>query len=127
MIANNGGSLTTSLTTTSTGEFQFNLPLSQDYTLTPRRNDDVYNGVSTFDLLLISKHILNVDLLNSPYKVLAADANRSGSVSTLDLVAIRKVILRESNSFPNNTSWRFVSNSQAVSYTHLTLPTIYSV
>ena len=112
LIANNGGSLTTSLMTTSTGEFQFNLPLSQDYTLTPRRNDDVYNGVSTFDLLLISKHILNVDLLNSPYKVLAADANRSGSVSTLDLVAIRKVILRESNSFPNNTSWRFVSNSQ---------------
>ena len=109
---NDGATMTTTVNTDASGTYQFLLPLGGDYTVTPMRNDDVFNGVSTFDLLLISKHILNVSLLNSPYKVLAADANRSGSVSTLDLVAIRKIVLREANSFPNNTSWRFVSKSQ---------------
>jgi hypothetical protein len=49
-----------------------------------------------------------VQELDSPYKVIAADANNSGTVSTLDLVAIRKVILVIEDNFPNNTSWRFV-------------------
>ena len=97
--------------TDATGEYQFLLPVNGDYTVTPMRNDDVTNGVSTFDLVLISKHILNVQLLNSAYKVIAADANNSGSVSTLDLVAIRKVVLRVADEFPNNTSWRFVDKS----------------
>jgi len=72
------------------------------------KTDDVRNGVSTFDLAMISKHVLNVAPLNSPYKIIAADANNSGTVTTLDLVAIRKVVLFVSNEFPNNTSWRFV-------------------
>ena len=110
---NSGAALSVNAMTDASGGYSIgNLPLGGDYTIAPMKNDDVFNGVSTFDLLLISKHILNVNLLNSPYKVLAADANRSGNVSTLDLVAIRKVVLRESNSFPNNTSWRFVSKSQ---------------
>ena len=56
----------------------------------------------------ISKHILNVDLLNGPYKRIAADANRSGTITTLDLIQIRKLILNVITAFPNNTSWRFV-------------------
>ena len=40
--------------------------------------------------------------------MIAADANRSGSVTTLDIVAVQKLILHISNDFPNNTSWRFV-------------------
>src|SRR5690606_6991953 len=55
-----------------------------------------------------SKHILNVQKLDSPYKIIAADVNHSGNVSTFDLVALRKVILRVATDFPNNTSWRFV-------------------
>jgi len=108
---NSAASMLNSVTTDATGEYNFSLPLGGDYSITPMRNDDVANGVSTFDLVLVSKHILNVNLLDSPYKVLAADANRSGSISTLDLVAIRKVVLRLTNEFPNNTSWRFVEKS----------------
>ncbi|MBK8562406.1 MAG: T9SS type A sorting domain-containing protein [Saprospiraceae bacterium] len=64
--------------------------------------------MSTFDLVLISKHILGVTPLGSPYKIIAADANRSNSVTTFDLVEIRKLILFINSDFPNNTSWRFV-------------------
>ncbi len=104
------------ITTSNDGEYLFpSLPAGGDYSVTPMRNDDVDNGVSTYDLVLISKHVLNVDLLDSPYKVVAADANKSGNISTLDLVAIRKVILRVENQFPNNTSWRFVDKAYAFS------------
>jgi hypothetical protein len=79
-----------------------------DYTITPRLNTDHVNGVSTFDLLLIRKHILGVTALDSPYKLIAADANASKSVTTLDLIAIQKLILNLDQAFKNNTSWRFV-------------------
>ena len=107
---NNGNG---SMTTDATGEFSFAVPAGGDYTVTPMRTDDAANGVSTFDLIKISRHILNVELLDSPYKIIAADANGSNNISTVDLIAIRKVILRVANEFPNNTSWRFVDKSYA--------------
>jgi len=71
------------------------------------------NGVSTLDLVLIQKHILSIQDLDSPYKVIAADANRSGSVTATDLISIRKVILGLDTSFPNdNMPWRFVDSDQ---------------
>ncbi len=82
-----------------------------DYTVVPSHDVNPLNGVSTFDLVLISKHILGVTPLGSPYKILAADANRSNSVTTFDLVEIRKLILFINEDFPNNTAWRFVEKS----------------
>ena len=125
---NNNSSLMGNVITDATGDYEFNnLPLGGDYTVTPMRNDDITNGVSTFDLVLISKHILNAQLLDSPYKILAADANRSSSVSTLDLVAIRKAVLRVANTFPNNTSWRFVDKDQTLNSTNPWSATILSL
>jgi hypothetical protein len=69
------------------------------------------NGVTTYDLVLISKHILGYDTIDDPYFQLAADVNRSGSITTADLVAIRKVLLGLETSFPNNGSWRFMPES----------------
>lgn len=84
------------------------LPTCDGYEVIPFRNDAPDAGVSTMDLVLIQKHILGQDLLDSPYQLIAADANNSGTVSTLDMVDIRKVILVVSDNFTNNTSWRFV-------------------
>ncbi len=113
------GDMNNMLTTANDGNFAFNnLIEGNDYTVTPMRNDDIDNGVSTYDLALISKHVRNVELLNSPYKMIAADANNSGNISTLDLVAIRKVILFVAAEFPNNTSWRFVSKDQILNPTN---------
>jgi hypothetical protein len=66
--------------------------------------------VSTLDLVLIQKHLLGRAKLNSPYKLIAADANRSGVITALDLLEIRKLILGITNKFQNNTSWRFVDD-----------------
>jgi len=90
------------------GFFTFQLTAGLDYTLTPYLNADPLNGVSTFDLVLMSKHILGVDLLDSPYKRIAADVNRSETITTLDMIQLRKLILNIDTEFSNNTSWRFI-------------------
>lgn len=96
----------------SNGLFNFNeLPGCQPYTLAPYRNDNPLNGVTTFDLVLISKHLLGTDTIDSPYKIIAADANRSGSVTSFDIVTLRRLILGIDTVFANNTSWRFVPAS----------------
>ncbi|MEO1260931.1 MAG: hypothetical protein AAFZ15_19180 [Bacteroidota bacterium] len=76
--------------------------------LLPYKNIEPNNGVTTFDIVLLVKHILGVELLDSPYKIIAADINRSNTVTTFDAVEMRKLILGINTEFPNNTSWRFV-------------------
>jgi hypothetical protein len=77
------------------------------YKVTPFKNDNPSNGVSTFDLVLMSKHILGVQKLASPYQLLAADINHSNTITTADMVELRKLILKINDNFTNNTSWRF--------------------
>ncbi|MBK9335078.1 MAG: T9SS type A sorting domain-containing protein [Lewinellaceae bacterium] len=96
-------------TTDGQGAYIVNgLPYGADHTVTPLKDNDPLNGVSTFDLVLINKHILGLEPLNSPYKMIAADANNSRSITTFDIVELRKLILGIYTELPNNTSWRFV-------------------
>jgi len=91
------------------GSYVFeNLEEDFDYTVTAFRNDNHLNGVTTFDIVLISKHILGLQPLDSPYKRIAADVNHSESITTLDIIHMRKLILNIYEEFPSNTSWRFI-------------------
>ncbi len=78
------------------------------YDLIPARNNDPLNGVTTYDLTLISKHILGITPLDSPYKIIAADANQDGKVTTFDMLILRKLILGNIDELPNGKSWRFI-------------------
>ncbi|MBK9335074.1 MAG: HYR domain-containing protein [Lewinellaceae bacterium] len=98
--------------TDHSGLFQFLfVPTLGSYTVTPLKDNDPLNGVSTFDLVLINKHILGLEPLNSPYKMIAADANNSKSITTFDIVELRKLILGLYTDLPDNTSWRFVDEA----------------
>ena len=77
-------------------------------TVIPEYNINYLEGVTTFDLVLIQQHIIGSSILNSPYKHIAADINQSGTISTLDLVQLRQLILFQITGFQNNQSWRFV-------------------
>lgn len=85
-----------------------NIPTAGGYTVIPVNDDNYLSEVSTFDLVLISKHILGIQALDSPYKILAADTNNSGSVTVADLLALRALMLGIVESLPDNTSWRFI-------------------
>lgn len=105
--------VTDTVYTTASGAYGIPPGFEIDSTLTirPEKDFDHQNGISTFDMVLISKHILGVTPLSSPYQMIAADVNNSGNISILDLLQIRKLILGISSEFPNNTSWRFVDAS----------------
>ncbi len=55
------------------------------------------------DILPIVKHIIGLDTLSDPRKILAADVNGNGSVTASDVLVMRKIILGLESSFPNNT------------------------
>ncbi|MEP6646616.1 MAG: T9SS type A sorting domain-containing protein [Saprospiraceae bacterium] len=104
-----------SYTTSSDGKFVFSsLPEGLDYTITPLRNDDYRNGVSTLDLVGIQKHLLGTEVFTSPYQYIAADANNSRSVSALDLIDLRKLILGITTVLPHNDSWRFIDQNTVI-------------
>jgi len=97
--------------TDDTGEYSFaNLQKDYTYQVTPVYNQDHVNGVSTYDIYLIQQHILGVEPFTSPYQFIAADANRSGTVSVSDMVQIRKLVLSVDVTLADNTSWRFVDS-----------------
>ena len=57
--------------TDSTGHYGFKevFPLGSAYDITPKKDENPLSGVTTLDLALISKHILGLDTLDSPYQI----------------------------------------------------------
>ncbi|WP_284283904.1 DUF7507 domain-containing protein [Portibacter lacus] len=100
-----------SIVTTTSGDYAFNSnPHNYDYEIKPSKDYDYRNGVSTIDLVLIQRHILGMQSLEGPYKMIAADVNSDCKVSAIDLLNLRKLILGlyVDDDLPNNESWRFV-------------------
>lgn len=92
------------------GHYDFGeMPVGGDYMVVPDKDDDYLNGVSTLDLIFIQRHVLGLDVLDSPYKILAADINNSESVTSIDIVELRKLILGIYAELPNNSSWNFLN------------------
>lgn len=91
------------------GMYNFaNLGVGSTFSVIPNYDVNPVNGVSTLDLILIQKHILGLEMIESPYKLVAGDVNNSGDLSAADLISLRKLILGKNDNFPNNTSWRFI-------------------
>ena len=84
------------------------MPLGGAYTIQPHKEDNYTNGLSTLDIILMQKHILGIVPFDSPYKIIASDVNNSGSISAIDLVEMRKVILSIKEGFDNTPSWKMV-------------------
>lgn len=98
-----------SMITPDDGHYEFTgLAYDFDYTVTPQLDKAPLNGVSTFDLVLMSKHVLGTQPLGSPYQMIAADVNNSKKITSLDAIQLRRLILNIDTKFANNASWRFV-------------------
>ena len=97
------------LQTDINGAFEF-IPVEGEgnYKVKPWKNKNIRNGINTLDIIKMQKHILGIERLNTPYKIIAADINNNKKVTASDILNLRKVILGEKESFTNNTSWKFV-------------------
>ncbi|MBK7881805.1 MAG: DUF11 domain-containing protein [Saprospiraceae bacterium] len=97
------------VTTGNAGLYAFNnMKMGGSYETKPIYDLDHLNGVSTYDIIQIQKHILGSKPFDEPFKWIAADVNKSGSVTAADLTEIRKLILGINQRFRNNNSWRFI-------------------
>ena len=91
------------------GQFEFEeVTFFDSYTLAPKKNDDLLNGLSTLDLVLIQRHILGQKKLETPHQLICADVNKNKSINIGDLVMLRKALLGTINNFGDNTSYRFL-------------------
>ena len=100
--------------TTSDGEFVFtNNPIDYNYVLSASKEDEYMAGVSTLDLVMISRHIVDIEKMDDPFTILAADATGDGRVSAVDLSALKRLILGNSEDLTNSPAWLFVDANQA--------------
>ncbi len=100
----------TNTLTAKDGSYKFPSVIgSLGFEVTPAKADDTpaARGVTTLDLILIRQHMLGNRLLDSPYKLLAADADGSGTITTVDIALLRRLVLGLTNDLPMGL-WRFV-------------------
>jgi hypothetical protein len=91
------------------GKYTFmQIPNGQVITVIPSKTDGWLNGVTTADIVKIQRHILGIELLKTPYKLIAADVNKSQTITARDVSDLRKLILGITREINGNTSWRFV-------------------
>ncbi|MEM6397221.1 MAG: peroxidase family protein [Bacteroidota bacterium] len=76
--------------------------------ISPSREDTWLNGLTVQDLVIITRHILQIQEFDSPYQYLAADVNFDEDVSVIDIVQIRRLILDLQQQFDDGNPWRFV-------------------
>lgn len=98
------------------GEYVFNnIAPSQGYEIKAQKSDDLLNGISTLDLILIQRHILGIQHFDSAYKTIAADANADKRVSALDIVELRRLLLGHTSALAHGQSWKFLNANQKFS------------
>jgi len=100
----------TTVRTLADGSFVFeDVPTMRDYEITVKENTPVLSGITTFDLVLMRRHILGVAAFENPYQTIAADANSDGRVTAFDIVELQRLILGISDGLPNDRSWRIIN------------------
>jgi hypothetical protein len=103
----NGSIINSNLSNTE-GGFQIEgLPLNKNYDIKAEKTDEPFLGVTTFDISIISRHILDIEKIKTPYSIIAADVNGNSEIDGADLIHLRNFILRKTNALPAGV-WRFV-------------------
>lgn len=92
------------------------LALGSQYSIIPSRDNHPANGLSTFALFIGQRFILGMSPqeINSPYQIIAGDANCNGAFTTLDLFIIQQIIIGRSAGFADCPSWVFVTEGSAM-------------
>ncbi|MBK7341030.1 MAG: HYR domain-containing protein [Saprospiraceae bacterium] len=110
------GQLMKEMMTSVDGKYTFSkLIEGQDYVIKPERNDNYLNGVSTADIVKIQKHILGQEEFRDPVQFIAADVNKSKTITASDISEIRKLILGVTSKFTKTPSWWIIPSDYVFS------------
>jgi len=98
--------------TDNDGDFKFdNLSMEESFMLNPSKIDNPMNGLSTRALYTGQQFLLGMEpsAIQSPYQIIAADANCNASFTGLDLYFIQQVLLKNEDEFPVCNNWKFIN------------------
>jgi uncharacterized repeat protein (TIGR01451 family) len=115
------------VTTGADGHYSVTVAPGQTVTITPQNDENPLNGVSTLDLVMIARHVADIELFTSPWQYVAADADNDGLVGLNDSLELRLLILGIYSELPNAPSWRFVPKSYVFPSDPLSVPYPQSV
>ena len=82
----------------------------QSYTVTASKEFDANyaNGLTSLDLAILQRHILEVETLTSLYKLIAADVDLSQNITTADIRDIQNVVLGNADRLAKGKHWTFI-------------------
>jgi hypothetical protein len=105
------GDYNMSTMTDETGAYIFETLFPGSFTICPARieNDP---GVTVTDIVNIRRHIVRLEIFDTPFKMVAADVNLSGTVSVADVIKLRR-FLAELDELPAG-NWTFIDSSFAI-------------
>jgi len=83
------------------------LPGGGTYEIIPSKEDEILEGITSLDLILLSRHLLELDALPSPYLMQAADVNGSGTITGLDVAILQQLLLGVRTEISTQEVWRF--------------------
>ena len=96
-------------TSNSSAHFNYYLPTTCHGPLCMTYHTIPLDGVTTFDLIYIGRHLLGIEPFTRAQQFLAADVDRSGVVSSLDMIDLRMMILSIHDNWQNSKNVIFVS------------------
>ena len=98
--------------TANVGPYFFeNIATGQTYSLNLKKSGSPLNGLFTYDLVLMHRHILGTGDPLSTLQLLAGDVNGSNSLSVADLISVRLLILGIITELPEGRNWDFILTS----------------
>ncbi|MEM9547170.1 MAG: hypothetical protein AAGA77_14410 [Bacteroidota bacterium] len=108
ILNENNSATTTSFAPPTSFPINFVIPGDENHSFCYTYDTPVLNGVTTFDLVLITKHLLGIECFTTPKQYIAADADRNGHIEQDDVDLIQDVILHILPDFPNSQNVVFV-------------------
>jgi len=118
-VALTGDATNNYLSTPLAGTYTLTASVGTNFTVTPTKNVFLLNGVDAADATAIQQHLTGIAPITDFYRLVAADANKSYTISTVDAAVIRQAILGNPSAVAilNNTkSWRFVPTTVNTAY-----------
>lgn len=85
-------------------------PATGGYSASLEKTGDMLNGVTVLDTWKTVGHILGIQQFTTPFELLAADVNQSGSVTTFDVVQLLRAIAGLPNSI-TRPSWTLLDSA----------------
>jgi hypothetical protein len=97
------------LETDDDGFFFLSLMEGAPYVVKAEISSDLENakGISVADIAAIQQHIFGIRNLESPYKIISADASQTASITRNDISILTELILQNRNDLPGRR-WDFV-------------------